>query len=640
MPENADRAPHDAVPGESAPGLIGLLATTSRRDALARAALVVFAAAAAVFVWLELAGSPFVYPDRPAAVPRLQRVVLPLFNLAFVALILLSLLRRLDAVAGAWPRAFWRRLVVGYGCLFAGLAAGALPERVATLPRRSLQVVAFALFYLILIRALERRPHFRSPPARPPGGIEGGDRQTGAERLLAWPAATFFVLGLTVYFVFIPFAESSDSASNLVSELYYFVLLDAYLVARLVYLSRAAGPTPWRMIYSALLLPWIVVLATDLSLVAARTVAGWPLESAAWLSWNLSHVLQVLAIRLRHHPHAAERQPAGDSPAAGKQVPSLLVSARTLGLGVAFPVLHLLAYRFELLDPVSRGAREDVVVAWLLVFGVIALVQHRHLERRAQALWLDRVTFEEELRESEADLRLIIERHRTQETRQRMERRFDYAFRACPYPLAISNLKSGRLLEANPAFEQAFGFSRDEVIGRSAEEIGLWSDGAEAARVNRRIAEQQEIHEMEVTFRSKSAAPVPAILSAAEIELDGERCLLSIVQDVGQRRRALARLRAAAAAVDGAAAAILELDAAGRVRSWNVAAQRLCGRAAEGQPAGELLGPAAAVEEMLGTTQWRGELELAESGVVVDAWCCRLAAAGEGGALLVAVARG
>lgn len=623
-----------AESADKAPDLSGALASTLRQDALAKAALVTYTAVALVFAYLELTGSPFVYPDRPAAVPPLQRLLVPLFNLVLVGLILLSLGWRLREVAGAWQRSFWRRLIAAYGCLFAGVSAFVLPEHMGAVSRRSVQVVLYALFYLILIRALERQPHLRSPSL-----------ETGAERLLAWPAATFFVLGLTTYFVFVPFAPSSRTGSALVSELYYFVLLDAYLVVRLVYLSRAAGRTPWRAIYTALLLPWTVVLATDLSLVAARTVAGWPLESATFLSWNLSHVLLILAIRLRHQPFVAAWDAAGaespgvESPvASGKEIPSLLVSARTLGLGVAFPVLHLLAYRGGLLDPASRDVREGLVLGWLIVFGAIALLQHRRLERHAQSLWLDRATFEEALRESEEDLRLIIERQRTREVQRRMDRRFDYAFSACPYTLVISSLKSGRFLEVNPAFEQTFGFTSAEVIGRSAKEIGLWADLADLGRVNRVIAEEQEIHEMEIAFLRKSGEPVLTILSAAEIELDGERCLLSIVQDVGERRRVEKRLQGAAEAVDGAAAAIFELDAAGRVRSWNAGAERLWGLeadAAVGRPAGELLGPAAAVEAMLREAEWRGELAPADSSAVLDAWSCRR---GEDGVLVIVMA--
>lgn len=618
------------------PSLFAVLASTSRRDALAKAALLTLAAAVLAFVYLELAGSPFVYPDQPAKVPRLQRILLPLFHLAFVTLILLSLAWRLGEVAGAWQRAFWKRLEAAYGCWFLGAAAAVLlPEHLGTMPRRPIQVVFYALAYLILIRALERPPHLPAPSLK-----------TGAERLLAWPAATFFVLGLTIYFVFVPQYRSSGTASDLVSELYYFVLLDAYLVARLAYLSWAADRRPWRWLYAALLLPWIFVLATDVSLVAARTVPGWPLESATWLSYNFSLVLLVLAIRLRHHPSVAARSLAGaESPlAAGGDELSLLVSARTLALGVAFPVLHLVAYRFELLDASSHDVREALVLAWLIAFGVIALVQHRQLERHAQTLWLDRVTFEEQLRESEEDLRLIIERNRAEAVRQELERRFDDAFRACPYTLAISSLKNGRFLEANPAFEQTFGFAREEVIGRSAQELGLWSDPADLARVNRRIAGQREIHELEIPFLRKSGKPFLALVSAAEIELAGERCLLSIVHDVGERRRAEQRLQATAEIVDRAAAAILELDADGRVRSWSAGAERLSGRAAPavvGRPASELLGPADALAAVRAEVEWRGELELAGAGgtaVPVAAWSSRLADEGESCGVLVIAA--
>src|ERR1051326_2224328 len=72
---------------------------------------------------------------------------------------------------------------------------------------------------------------------------------------------------------------------------------------------------------------------------------------------------------------------------------------------------------------------------------------------------------------------------RASETRLReSESRFSAAFHASPIITAISRASDGRFVLANDAFLNWAGYSRDEVLGHTANELGIWEDPEERGR--------------------------------------------------------------------------------------------------------------------------------------------------------------
>ncbi|HKC94205.1 MAG TPA: PAS domain S-box protein, partial [Nitrospira sp.] len=79
-----------------------------------------------------------------------------------------------------------------------------------------------------------------------------------------------------------------------------------------------------------------------------------------------------------------------------------------------------------------------------------------------------------------------IERQNSERTLQEQEEalraseeRFSKAFRSSPYPIIVTELETGRCLEANDAALEVFGFERQEVIGQTTLTQGLWPNPVE-----------------------------------------------------------------------------------------------------------------------------------------------------------------
>ncbi len=127
---------------------------------------------------------------------------------------------------------------------------------------------------------------------------------------------------------------------------------------------------------------------------------------------------------------------------------------------------------------------------------------------------------------------------KAEEALRRSEEKFSKIFRSSPDWMAISTLEDGRLIDVNDAFLRITGYSREEVIGKTSAQLGLWVDPEERRRVVELLREKNEIRNHEARFRLKSGEVRVFLRSAELIELDGETCVINITRDITQQKRA------------------------------------------------------------------------------------------------------
>jgi PAS domain S-box-containing protein len=127
--------------------------------------------------------------------------------------------------------------------------------------------------------------------------------------------------------------------------------------------------------------------------------------------------------------------------------------------------------------------------------------------------------------------------------RTRLEERFAKVFHASPVSITITGLADGRFIDVNESFLSLMGYQRDEVVGRTAAELGVWVHQEDRARVIQALREQRLINSAEIPFRAKSGQIVETLASFEIIEFGDELCILSMTQDITERQRAEAALR-------------------------------------------------------------------------------------------------
>jgi len=112
------------------------------------------------------------------------------------------------------------------------------------------------------------------------------------------------------------------------------------------------------------------------------------------------------------------------------------------------------------------------------------------------------------------------------------EERLAIAFRAIPEGITISRLEDGRYLEVNDAFVELVGYEREELLGRSAQEMGIWVSPETRLTLIDKLQGSEPVRRFETDFRAKSGRLLSVELSAERLHIQGETCLLAVTRDI------------------------------------------------------------------------------------------------------------
>ena len=123
---------------------------------------------------------------------------------------------------------------------------------------------------------------------------------------------------------------------------------------------------------------------------------------------------------------------------------------------------------------------------------------------------------------------------RSEDSRRSFEEKFERVFESCPLPFSITTLKEGRFLDVNAAFEHRYGYSRNDVVGRTVQELRIWEDPMDRGLMLARLNQGAPIRNMMARLRTKSGQIKLTAYSASKIQFEGETCILAISEDVQQ----------------------------------------------------------------------------------------------------------
>lgn len=143
-------------------------------------------------------------------------------------------------------------------------------------------------------------------------------------------------------------------------------------------------------------------------------------------------------------------------------------------------------------------------------------------------------------------------RHQTELALRQSEEKFSSAFRSSPSAITITQLSDGCHLEVNDSFCQFTGYTREEIIDRTALELNLWVDLNARNFLFQTLLAKGTVHNYEFDFRTKIGDIKTALLSAELINLNGQTCVISVSQDISDRKQTEAAMREAKEAAEAA----------------------------------------------------------------------------------------
>lgn len=137
----------------------------------------------------------------------------------------------------------------------------------------------------------------------------------------------------------------------------------------------------------------------------------------------------------------------------------------------------------------------------------------------------------------------ISERRLAEERLRLSEERLSKAFHTSPVAISMATLAEGRFIDANESFLRLTGYRLEELNGRTAMDLGLWVNPADRDTIVRKLLEEGSIRDVEESFRTKQGQTREALAAVELINLNGEQCVLCLLQDITERKAAEAALR-------------------------------------------------------------------------------------------------
>ena len=137
----------------------------------------------------------------------------------------------------------------------------------------------------------------------------------------------------------------------------------------------------------------------------------------------------------------------------------------------------------------------------------------------------------------------LTERRRAEEALRRSDERFARIFHINPAAISMTRAADRRFVEVNESFTELTGYSRDEVVGRTAVELGIWEDARDRERVLEASREPGGPRQVEVHTVDKAGGRHDVLMSAVPIEIHDEPHLLAIAVDISERKRLDEQLR-------------------------------------------------------------------------------------------------
>lgn len=121
---------------------------------------------------------------------------------------------------------------------------------------------------------------------------------------------------------------------------------------------------------------------------------------------------------------------------------------------------------------------------------------------------------------------------------ERSNKLFSNLFYHNPASIAISRLSDAKIMDVNESFLSLFGFSaREEVIGRTAEELNIFVDSDQRAKLLELLQKHNRVFNIEGRFRTTKGDFKWASTSAHVVEIGDTPCLLAVTLDITQRKK-------------------------------------------------------------------------------------------------------
>jgi PAS domain S-box-containing protein len=130
--------------------------------------------------------------------------------------------------------------------------------------------------------------------------------------------------------------------------------------------------------------------------------------------------------------------------------------------------------------------------------------------------------------------------HRKESERElyESEEKFNKAFQASPAGIIVTRMRDSKIIEANESFCRMFGFSKGELIGRSAEEAGMVIDVEKRKQIYALISKDGQVTNVEMDIKGRDGNLICTLYSVQLLVLKTEPHALTVIYDISEQKHA------------------------------------------------------------------------------------------------------
>jgi len=130
----------------------------------------------------------------------------------------------------------------------------------------------------------------------------------------------------------------------------------------------------------------------------------------------------------------------------------------------------------------------------------------------------------------------ITELKEAQEELRRSKEMFSRLFQLSPDIITLARLNDGILLEINETFSRATGYSRDEALGKSTLDLGIFAVPERRTELVEVLRQGGQVENFEFNLRHRDGHILQCSLSARLMTVDDAPCILAITRDITHLR--------------------------------------------------------------------------------------------------------
>jgi PAS domain S-box-containing protein len=114
---------------------------------------------------------------------------------------------------------------------------------------------------------------------------------------------------------------------------------------------------------------------------------------------------------------------------------------------------------------------------------------------------------------------------------------FEVFFTTAPDSTIIAQIDDGLIMDANQKFIELMGYAKNEIIGKTTLETGIWPDPAERRRFIKELKTKGQVDLFEAVLKRKNCDLFLAEIHANIINLRGQPYVITTMRDITQEKR-------------------------------------------------------------------------------------------------------